>query len=130
MKSKLFSYISLFSGAGIGCFGFKQEGFRCIATVELLEKRLKFQRYNEKCLFDAGYISGDLTQESVKQKVLNAVKTWGRLSGRDDLDVLLATPPCQGMSVANHKKGNRNASMLESMLILNSNPTVSHENIA
>jgi DNA (cytosine-5)-methyltransferase 1 len=122
MKSKLFSYISLFSGAGIGCFGFKQEEFRCIATVELLEKRLKFQRYNEKCFFDAGYISGDLAQESVKQQVLNAVKIWGRISGRNDLDVLLATPPCQGMSVANHKKGNeksRNSLVIESIRLTN-----------
>ena len=30
------TYISLFSSAGIGCYGFKQENFYCIATVELL----------------------------------------------------------------------------------------------
>ena len=33
------TYISLFSSAGVGCYGFKQEGYYCIATVELLERR-------------------------------------------------------------------------------------------
>ena len=30
------TYISLFSSAGIGCYGFKEESYYCIATVELL----------------------------------------------------------------------------------------------
>ena len=34
------TYISLFSSAGVGCYGFKQERFHCLATVELLERRL------------------------------------------------------------------------------------------
>lgn len=42
------TYISLFSSAGVGCYGFKEEGFYCIATVELLERRLKIQTYNHK----------------------------------------------------------------------------------
>ena len=29
---------------------------------------------------------------------------WERGFNLTDLDVLIATPPCQGMSVANHKK--------------------------
>lgn len=37
------TYVSLFSSAGIGCYGFKEAGFSCIATVELLERRLKFR---------------------------------------------------------------------------------------
>ena len=27
------TYISLFSSAGVGCFGFKMAGFECIATI-------------------------------------------------------------------------------------------------
>ena len=38
------TYISLFSSAGVGCYGFKQEGYYCIATVELLERRLNVQK--------------------------------------------------------------------------------------
>lgn len=38
---KKLTYISLFSCAGIGCYGFKQASFDCIATSELIERRLK-----------------------------------------------------------------------------------------
>ena len=48
------TYISLFSSAGVGCYGFKQEGFECIATNELLEKRLNIQKLNKKCKFESG----------------------------------------------------------------------------
>ena len=43
------NYVSLFSGAGIGCFKLKNIGFECIATVEKEYKRLKFQKINNKC---------------------------------------------------------------------------------
>ena len=45
MKKPL-TYISLFSSAGVGCYGFKLNGFECIATNELLTKRLKIQAFN------------------------------------------------------------------------------------
>ena len=32
------TYVSLFSSAGVGCFGFKQNGYECIATCELLNE--------------------------------------------------------------------------------------------
>ena len=40
LKNKTLTYISLFSCAGVGCFGFKKAGFECIATNELIERRL------------------------------------------------------------------------------------------
>ena len=64
------TYISLFSGAGIGCYGFKLENFNCISTVEILEKRLNIQKYNSKCLFENGYICGDIREENIIQKIL------------------------------------------------------------
>ena len=62
------TYVSLFSSAGIGCYGFKEENFHCIATVELLERRLKIQEYNQKCTYPSGYICGDLTKKETKEK--------------------------------------------------------------
>ena len=50
------TYISLFSSAGVGCYGFKMEGFECIATNEIIDHRLEVQRANSKCRFDSGYI--------------------------------------------------------------------------
>lgn len=112
------TYISLFSSAGIGCYGFKEENFHCIATVELLERRLKIQRFNYKCTFNNGYICGDMTQQETKDKVFAELVFWRKWFNITDLDVLIATPPCQGMSVANHKKKNelgRNSLVVESI---------------
>lgn len=112
------TYISLFSSAGVGCYGFKQEGFFCISTVELLERRMKIQRYNNKCAYDSGYICGDMTQQETKNRVFAEMEMWKNYYGVNDLDVLVATPPCQGMSVANHKKKDelaRNSLVVESI---------------
>jgi len=118
LKDRTLTYISLFSSAGIGCFGFKQEGYQCIATCELLEKRLNIQKYNNKCLLESGYISGDLSKKEIKDNIYSEVKKWIQ-KGNDRLDVLIATPPCQGISVINHKKNDndikRNSLVIESV---------------
>ena len=112
------TYISLFSCAGIGCYGFKQERFECVATVELIERRLNVQRFNHKCRYESGYICGDLTKEETHDRVFNEIQLWKNRDRMSELDVLIATPPCQGMSVANHKKGDelkRNSLVVESI---------------
>lgn len=115
----LHTYVSLFSSAGVGCYGFKKEGFYCIATVELLEKRLKIQSYNKKCVYESGYICGDMTKQETKDKIFVELNMWKKGFHVTDLDVLIATPPCQGMSVANHKKKKdeivRNSLVVESI---------------
>lgn len=98
------TYISLFSSAGVGCYGFKMEGFDCVATNELLPKRLDVQRCNNKCKYTSGYILGDILLSETKQKILDQLQFWKETEQLKDLTVLIATPPCQGMSVANHKK--------------------------
>lgn len=120
--NKILTYISLFSSAGIGCYGFKQNGFECIATSELLTKRLKIQEHNNKCRYDSGYISGDITKKEVKQNLIDELELWKREHNIKTPDVLIATPPCQGMSVANHKKNNektRNSLVVESIKLTN-----------
>lgn len=120
MKQNLLTYISLFSGAGIGCFGFKQENFHCIATVEILDKRLQFQRFNNKCIYPSGYIADDIRKENVKEKIKNELELWKKQYKNLNLDVLIATPPCQGMSLANHKKKDeigRNSLVTESIIL-------------
>lgn len=117
------TYISLFSSAGVGCYGFKQEGYYCIATVELLERRLNIQKCNNKCAYNSGYICGDMTEQSTKDKIFRELDIWKHGFGVDDLDVLIATPPCQGMSVANHKKKDelkRNSLVVESISMVKS----------
>ena len=115
---KTLTYISIFSSAGVGCYGFKQQGFNCIATNEFLNKRIKIQKYNNKCVYDSGYIQGDISQKEIQNKIYQELEN----NNINDLDVLIATPPCQGMSVANHKKSNdeikRNSLVVESIKIV------------
>ena len=115
------TYISLFSSAGVGCYGFKQENYHCIATVELLERRLRIQQYNQKCIYNSGYICGDMTAQETKDKVFEQLDMWKRNYNIQEPDVIIATPPCQGMSVANHKKGDelkRNSLVVESIVMI------------
>ena len=115
------TYISLFSSAGVGCYGFKMEGFECIATNELIERRLNIQKINKKCKFETGYIQDDLKLTETKKRIYNEIARWKKF-GNDKVDVVIATPPCQGMSVANHKKTDneidRNSLIRESVNII------------
>ena len=121
MKDKSLTYVSLFSCAGVGCYGFKQEGYHCIATNELVQRRLNVQKFNSKCEYDSGYISGDITSIETKEKIYAEIDKWKKL-GNDRVDVVVATPPCQGISVINHKKNEhdlkRNSLVVESVEII------------
>lgn len=116
------TYISLFSSAGVGCYGFKMAGFDCIATNELLERRLNIQRYNQKCKYPGGYICGDITQEQTKKLLYDQLELWKAKEHLSRVDVVIATPPCQGMSIANQKKTDteivRNSLVVESIKII------------
>ncbi|MFP6030332.1 DNA cytosine methyltransferase [Helicobacter pylori] len=119
LLDKTLTYVSLFSGAGVGCYGLLEEGFECVATNEILEKRLNIQRINRKCKFDESYISGDIKKPETKEKILKQIRFYSKKFGNDRVDLVVATPPCQGMSVANHKKKNdeikRNSLVVESV---------------
>ncbi len=119
LLDKALTYISLFSGAGVGCYGLLEEGFECVATNEILEKRLNIQRINRKCKLDESYISGDIKKPETKEKILKQIGFYSKKFGNDRVDLVVATPPCQGMSVANHKKKNdeikRNSLVVESV---------------
>ena len=118
--SKPLTYISLFSSAGVGCYGFKQNGFECIATNEILTKRLKIQEFNNKCKYETGYLGGDISTKEIKNKLFAEIKKWQTTHKISEPDVIIATPPCQGMSVANHKKNqelSRNSLVVESIKI-------------
>lgn len=104
MTKPIRTYISLFSSAGVGCYGFKLNGFDCIATNELLDVRLSVQKANHKCKYESGYIGGDITSEETHAKLFNEIEMWRDKEGIKQVDVVFATPPCQGMSTANYKK--------------------------
>jgi DNA (cytosine-5)-methyltransferase 1 len=119
MVKNKFNYISLFSSAGVGCYGFKKVGFECIATNEIIARRLDVQKANDKCKYSEGYIYGDITDSSVKKKLYNVITNFKINEKIDDITLVVATPPCQGISVANHKKNmkdlKRNSLVVESL---------------
>jgi DNA (cytosine-5)-methyltransferase 1 len=121
-SQKKLTYISLFSSAGVGCYGFSLEGYECVATVELIQRRLDVQKHNNTCRYPTGYIADDITKRTVQEKIFSEIDLWKSAQGIKEVDILLATPPCQGMSVANHKKGNelaRNSLVVESIKLVN-----------
>lgn len=121
MQNPKFGYISLFSGAGVGCFGFNLEDFECIATCEIIERRLDVQRCNKKCEYESGYILGDLRNKKIKDRIFKEINKWKKKSESKDVTAIISTPPCQGMSVANHKKKNersRNSLVMESVFLI------------
>jgi DNA (cytosine-5)-methyltransferase 1 len=114
------NYLSLYSSAGIGCFGFKKNNFDCIATVEIISKRLQIQKFNKICDDDEGYINDDISKIETKNKIFNIVTKYKKINNISEIDVVIATPPCQGISVANHKKKDelkRNSLIVDSFVI-------------
>jgi len=81
--------ISLFSGAGIGETYLKECGVDVVVANELIEKRANLY----KTLYpDTRMICGDFTNDDIFNKVMNIAT--------NKIDFLLASPPCQGMSIA------------------------------
>jgi DNA (cytosine-5)-methyltransferase 1 len=115
------TYISLFSSAGVGCYGFRNQ-FQCIATNELIRDRIDVQRANSKCKYESGYICGDITSPTIQQNIYDQIALWQNFENVKQVDVVFATPPCQGMSTANYKKNDkekiRNSLVVEAIKLI------------
>ena len=82
--------ISLFSSGGIGDLALRDCGVDTIVANELIEERARVFEYNyPKCKM----IVGDICE--LKDQIISS--SIQRLNG-EELDILFATPPCQGMS--------------------------------
>lgn len=89
-KNKLINGISLFSNVGIDELFLRKHRINIIAANELLQERARFYQHiypNTKM------ICGDIKNDDTFKKL---VKIWKK----NNCKFLLATPPCQGMSVA------------------------------
>ena len=85
--------LSLFANVGIAETYLSELGVDVVVANELLEERCKF--YNH--LYpDVNMIQGDITDAKIFDFVIKSAKTA-------NVDMIIATPPCQGMSCAGRK---------------------------
>ncbi len=79
--------VSLFSSAGIGSMYLEEIGINIVVANELLSKRCDFHKFLHPSV---PIICGDIKESCVKKEVEVHIK--------EDVKMLIATPPCQGVS--------------------------------
>lgn len=97
--------LSLFANVGIGEVYLKQVGIDVCVANELLEERVKFYSHLYP---NTEIIAGDITNETTFNQIISSSK-------RHNVELIIATPPCQGMSTAGKQDVNdpRNLLILE-----------------
>ena len=90
--------VSLFSGAGLSDLGYEMAGFRFVVQVEVDRKRAAIGADN--------FPSSTWLTRDVRDSADEITATYHSVTSRR-LDLLVATPPCQGMSSSNPSRGKR-----------------------
>lgn len=85
--------VSLFANVGIAETYFDELGIDVVVANELVEERSRFYSHLYP---NVNMITGDITDADVFAKVVAAAK-------EQNVEMLIATPPCQGMSCAGRK---------------------------
>ena len=88
--------ISLFASAGIGETYFKDIGIDIVVANKLVEGRAKLYKAINP---NTKVICGDITDKQVFNDIINSCP--------EKVDFLLASPPCQGMSVAGKNRSQK-----------------------
>src|SRR4051794_33487696 len=89
------TFVDLFCGAGGTTQGFRDAGFRPVLAVDIDPLAIKTYRLNHR---RARTISGDIRE--VDPRALAR-----KFPALNDLDVLVACPPCQGFSSIRTRRG-------------------------
>ena len=88
--------ITLFSGAGIDEVYLSKIGIDVLIANELVEKRARIHKWLYP---NCQMINGDICDTNIKNEIKKAIKL-------KNIDLLIATPPCQGMSIAGKNRNN------------------------
>jgi DNA (cytosine-5)-methyltransferase 1 len=106
--------ISLFSSAGIGELLLNKCGVEVVVANELVKQRAECYQYFYP---STHVVCGDICDDSIKEEIMSFVD--------DNVKVLFATPPCQGLSTLGKNKtqihfenDNRNFLILETLKII------------
>ncbi|MDR0811917.1 MAG: DNA cytosine methyltransferase [Paludibacter sp.] len=110
--------ISLFSSGGIGDLALESNGIAILLNNELLHDRC--------CLLRQNFPNSVNIEGDINENIDNIVNKTNELLNGSELDILFATPPCQGMSkngrgtlLNNIKKGLRPELDERNQLIIN-----------
>ncbi|HOI47110.1 MAG TPA: DNA cytosine methyltransferase [Bacilli bacterium] len=88
--------LSLFSSAGIAEFNLKNAGINIKVANELIPIRAKTHEFwHPECKM----ICGDIAKVNIKSAIIDA-------SIKEKIDIVIATPPCQGVSLIGKNKTN------------------------
>lgn len=82
--------VSLFANVGVAETYLHEVGIDIVLANELDEKRAKFYKHLYP---NTEMIVGDISNAEIKKQLINKAKEY-------NVDFLIATPPCQGMSLA------------------------------
>lgn len=82
--------VSLFANIGVAEAYLEEIGIKVVVANELIERRAKLY---SQIYPNTNMICGDITQTKVFNKIVDACNEV-------NIDILMATPPCQGMSTA------------------------------
>ena len=84
--------LSLFANVGVAETYLADIGLDVVVANELEEKRAAFYSHLYP---NCDMICGDITHEEIYRSIINKAKS-------ENVEFILATPPCQGMSIAGH----------------------------
>ena len=84
--------LSLFANVGIAETYLHEVGVNIVVANELIEERARFYRHLYP---NCNMIAGDITDNTVFEQVYQTAVN-------NNVDFIIATPPCQGMSIAGH----------------------------
>lgn len=87
---KKFNAVSLFANVGVAEAYLSEIGINVAVANEIDPTRAKFYSHLYP---DTNMIVGDITNEEIQKKIIDSCK-------KNKVDFLMATPPCQGMSIA------------------------------
>jgi len=90
IKNHKMKVLSLFANVGVAEAYLKRIGFDVVVANELLERRATLY---SKIYPETSMVCGDITTDEVKERIAH-------MSLERGVDIIMATPPCQGMSTA------------------------------
>lgn len=89
-KTKMLNAISLFANIGVAEAYFDEIGIKVVAANELIQRRADLY---QKIYPNTQMICGDIFNEDIQNSLID-------ISLKNNVDIVMATPPCQGMSTA------------------------------